>query len=80
MRRGEIYISPELQELINETFGGEMVELDDAQDSEEGSSEEIGKSRYIQMSSIPNEVAAAANVDKCCPNGRKGTLFRETTV
>lgn len=81
LRCGETFVTPELQELINETFGIESSECDDAQGSENGSTENIGKSRYIQMSNIPADVDALnTDTDNYCPNARPNTLFRETTV
>lgn len=75
-------ISPELQEVIDMTFGNENDNTNTNSDEEEATNEESGivaSSKFIQLSGIKADVESTS-ADRYYPNNGNSVVFRETTV
>lgn len=82
MRREEMLVSPELQEIIDSTFYNEYK--DGGGNGDEGKEAELPalkpKTHYIQMSSVQVETVNEAEADCYYSNNGNSVIFRETTV
>lgn len=83
LKRDDLLISPELQEIIDMIFGNEMdgntnVNSDEDDATNEGTSV-VTSSKFIQLSSIKQDVESTSS-DCYYPNNGNSVVFRETTV
>lgn len=87
MKRDELLISTELQEIIDMIFGNEAhgnrnANSDEDDDEDEDNDDESGivaSSKFIQLSSIKSDVESTS-ADCYYPNNGSSVVFRETTV
>lgn len=83
LKHDELLISPELQDIIDMIFGGEIDGNPNANsDEEEAANEEssiVASSKFIQLSSIKTDVESTS-ADCYYPNNGNSVVFRETTV
>lgn len=86
LKRDELLISTELQEIIDMIFGNEAhgnrnanSDEDDDDDEENDESGIVASSKFIQLSSIKSDVESTT-ADCYYPNNGSSVVFRETTV
>ncbi|XP_031633014.1 inositol polyphosphate-5-phosphatase A isoform X2 [Contarinia nasturtii] len=82
LQRDDLLISPELQEIIDQIFGNDEnthSDNDDEDAANEESSGIVANSKFIQLSSIKQDVESTST-DCYYPNNGNSVVFRETTV
>lgn len=86
MKRDELLISTELQEIIDMIFGNEVhgnrnanSDEEDDEDEENDESDVVASSKFIQLSSIKSDVESTS-ADCYYSNNGSSVVFRETTV
>lgn len=84
LKREDLLVSPELQEIIDNTFGNECdYNPGQSQPSdEETTADLIANTKFIQMSSAsaPAESSDSSTNDCYYSNNGNAVIFRETTV
>lgn len=83
LKRDDLLISPELQEIIDMVFGNEMDGNTNVNSDEDDATNEetsvVTSSKFIQLSSIKQDVESTSS-DCYYPNNGNSVVFRETTV
>lgn len=82
LMRQDLLVSPELQEIIDIIFGGDINGTganSDDEDADNGESSIVATSKFIQLSSINQEVESTS-ADCYYSNNGSSVVFRETTV
>lgn len=88
MKREDLLVSPELQEIINSTFSNECDDPGNYQQNDEEhttavtatSTDLVAKTKFIQMSSAQPETSDSSTNDFYYSNNGNAVIFRETTV
>lgn len=83
LKRDDLLISPELQEIIDMIFGNEADDNTNTNSDEEDAANDesgiVASSKFIQLSSIKQDVESTSS-DCYYPNNGNSVVFRETTV
>lgn len=83
LKREDLLVSPELQEIINSTFSNECDYHPDGhgqQSDEEATNDLVAKTKFIQMSSAQPDSSDSSANDCYYSNNDNAVIFRETTV
>lgn len=84
MKRDELLISTELQDIIDMIFGNDVhgnrtANSDDDDDEDNDESGIVASSKFIQLSSIKSDMESTSG-DCYYSNNGSSVVFRETTV
>lgn len=81
LKREDLLVSPELQDIINSTFSNECDYQPGGQQSdEEPTTDSVAKTKFIQMSSAQPDSSDSSTNDCYYSNNGNAVIFRETTV